>query len=252
MAVSFVNSGGWLPAREDGVWCVESERSRGKDVERQTPGAVPQHPKQEQCTIGGGLTVVHSCLWLMPKLIDQFVQDVKISRDVPEGSLSRCGKSLTSSESESEFVHCSRQTGLSQEASVSKSVVFQVLTCPNASFTDLAEIVSRIEPVKSALVDGNCLCCVCLPSLSPLSHSIPAHAADGACVVLITHSHIHTVTHTHTMQRKIILSQAQNSQDCNYFKPLMPPRPSQTGQLPLLWALTPFLSLSLSHRGVSR
>ncbi|XP_041826826.1 patatin-like phospholipase domain-containing protein 7a isoform X2 [Melanotaenia boesemani] len=29
-----------------------------------------------------------------------------------------------------------------------------VLTCPNASFTDLAEIVSRIEPVKPALVDG--------------------------------------------------------------------------------------------------
>ncbi|XP_063066294.1 patatin-like phospholipase domain-containing protein 7 isoform X2 [Engraulis encrasicolus] len=28
-----------------------------------------------------------------------------------------------------------------------------VLTCPNASFTDLAEIVSRIEPVKSAIVD---------------------------------------------------------------------------------------------------
>uniref|UniRef100_A0A8C6PYR4 lysophospholipase n=1 Tax=Nothobranchius furzeri TaxID=105023 RepID=A0A8C6PYR4_NOTFU len=31
--------------------------------------------------------------------------------------------------------------------------VFQVLTCPNASFTDLAEIVSRIEPVKPALMD---------------------------------------------------------------------------------------------------
>ncbi|XP_051516696.1 patatin-like phospholipase domain-containing protein 7 [Myxocyprinus asiaticus] len=28
-----------------------------------------------------------------------------------------------------------------------------VVTCPNASFTDLAEIVSRIEPVKQALVD---------------------------------------------------------------------------------------------------
>ncbi|XP_068608693.1 patatin-like phospholipase domain-containing protein 7 [Brachionichthys hirsutus] len=28
-----------------------------------------------------------------------------------------------------------------------------VVTCPNASFTDLAEIVSRIEPVKPALVD---------------------------------------------------------------------------------------------------
>lgn len=32
--------------------------------------------------------------------------------------------------------------------------VFQVVTCPNASFTDLAEIVSRIEPVKPAVVDG--------------------------------------------------------------------------------------------------
>uniref|UniRef100_A0A8C9Y414 lysophospholipase n=1 Tax=Sander lucioperca TaxID=283035 RepID=A0A8C9Y414_SANLU len=29
-----------------------------------------------------------------------------------------------------------------------------VVTCPNASFTDLAEIVSRIEPVKPALADG--------------------------------------------------------------------------------------------------
>ncbi|XP_062333946.1 patatin-like phospholipase domain-containing protein 7a isoform X4 [Osmerus eperlanus] len=30
-----------------------------------------------------------------------------------------------------------------------------VVTCPNASFTDLAEIVSRIEQVKPALVDGH-------------------------------------------------------------------------------------------------
>lgn len=30
----------------------------------------------------------------------------------------------------------------------------QVLTCPNASFTDLAEIVSRIEPAKVAAGDG--------------------------------------------------------------------------------------------------
>uniref|UniRef100_A0A671ULN0 lysophospholipase n=1 Tax=Sparus aurata TaxID=8175 RepID=A0A671ULN0_SPAAU len=30
---------------------------------------------------------------------------------------------------------------------------FQVVTCPNASFTDLAEIVSRIEPVKNELSD---------------------------------------------------------------------------------------------------
>ncbi|KAG8011645.1 Patatin-like phospholipase domain-containing protein 7, partial [Nibea albiflora] len=29
-----------------------------------------------------------------------------------------------------------------------------VVTCPNASFTDLAEIVSRIEPVKNAVVNG--------------------------------------------------------------------------------------------------
>eukprot|EP00066_Takifugu_rubripes_P029622 XP_011618888.1 PREDICTED: patatin-like phospholipase domain-containing protein 7 [Takifugu rubripes] len=28
-----------------------------------------------------------------------------------------------------------------------------VVTCPNASFTDLAEIVSRIEPIKPAVVD---------------------------------------------------------------------------------------------------
>uniref|UniRef100_A0A452RI91 lysophospholipase n=1 Tax=Ursus americanus TaxID=9643 RepID=A0A452RI91_URSAM len=32
----------------------------------------------------------------------------------------------------------------------------KVLTCPNASFTDLAEIVSRIEPAKVATVDGCC------------------------------------------------------------------------------------------------
>lgn len=34
---------------------------------------------------------------------------------------------------------------------------FQVVTCPNASFTDLAEIVSRIEPVKPAVVDGKAI-----------------------------------------------------------------------------------------------
>ncbi|CAL9683712.1 unnamed protein product [Knipowitschia caucasica] len=33
-----------------------------------------------------------------------------------------------------------------------------VLTCPNASFTDLAEIVSRIEPVKPAVVDEDSDC----------------------------------------------------------------------------------------------
>uniref|UniRef100_A0A673BS97 Patatin-like phospholipase domain containing 7b n=1 Tax=Sphaeramia orbicularis TaxID=375764 RepID=A0A673BS97_9TELE len=35
-----------------------------------------------------------------------------------------------------------------------KTKTGHVLTCPNASFTDLAEIVSRIEPVKNAVVDG--------------------------------------------------------------------------------------------------
>lgn len=34
-----------------------------------------------------------------------------------------------------------------------KTKTGHVVTCPNASFTDLAEIVSRIEPVKTALVD---------------------------------------------------------------------------------------------------
>lgn len=37
---------------------------------------------------------------------------------------------------------------------VSSTSALQVLTCPNASFTDLAEIVSRIEPAKAAPVDG--------------------------------------------------------------------------------------------------
>ncbi|XP_017360949.1 patatin-like phospholipase domain-containing protein 7 isoform X2 [Cebus imitator] len=35
----------------------------------------------------------------------------------------------------------------------SKRPAGEVLTCPNASFTDLAEIVSRIEPAKAAVVD---------------------------------------------------------------------------------------------------
>lgn len=34
------------------------------------------------------------------------------------------------------------------------ALALQVLTCPNASFTDLAEIVSRIEPSQVAVVDG--------------------------------------------------------------------------------------------------
>lgn len=32
--------------------------------------------------------------------------------------------------------------------------VLQNVTCPTTSFTDLAEIVSRIEPVKAPLADG--------------------------------------------------------------------------------------------------
>uniref|UniRef100_A0A665UUT3 lysophospholipase n=1 Tax=Echeneis naucrates TaxID=173247 RepID=A0A665UUT3_ECHNA len=43
-----------------------------------------------------------------------------------------------------------------KSAGVSKEMmmcIFQVVTCPNASFTDLAEIVSRIEPVKNELSD---------------------------------------------------------------------------------------------------
>uniref|UniRef100_A0A8C5HMK7 Patatin-like phospholipase domain containing 7b n=1 Tax=Gouania willdenowi TaxID=441366 RepID=A0A8C5HMK7_GOUWI len=35
-----------------------------------------------------------------------------------------------------------------------KTETGHVVTCPNASFTDLAEIVSRIEPVKNAFIDG--------------------------------------------------------------------------------------------------
>jgi len=34
------------------------------------------------------------------------------------------------------------------------NAVFQNVTCPTASFTDLAEIVSRIEPVKAPVADG--------------------------------------------------------------------------------------------------
>lgn len=39
----------------------------------------------------------------------------------------------------------------------------QLVTCPNASFTDLAEIVSRIEPVKPALVNGKSMLNLNLP-----------------------------------------------------------------------------------------
>lgn len=34
------------------------------------------------------------------------------------------------------------------------TTVFQNVTCPTTSFTDLAEIVSRIEPVKAPVADG--------------------------------------------------------------------------------------------------
>lgn len=34
------------------------------------------------------------------------------------------------------------------------NTVFQNVTCPTTSFTDLAEIVSRIEPVKAPVADG--------------------------------------------------------------------------------------------------
>uniref|UniRef100_A0A672MI72 lysophospholipase n=1 Tax=Sinocyclocheilus grahami TaxID=75366 RepID=A0A672MI72_SINGR len=40
-----------------------------------------------------------------------------------------------------------------QSNNVSLDHLKELVTCPNASFTDLAEIVSRIEPVKPALVD---------------------------------------------------------------------------------------------------
>uniref|UniRef100_A0A672IW13 lysophospholipase n=1 Tax=Salarias fasciatus TaxID=181472 RepID=A0A672IW13_SALFA len=40
-----------------------------------------------------------------------------------------------------------------EEVSAPLDCLSCVVTCPNASFTDLAEIVSRIEPVKPALVD---------------------------------------------------------------------------------------------------
>uniref|UniRef100_A0A3B3WVV0 lysophospholipase n=1 Tax=Poecilia mexicana TaxID=48701 RepID=A0A3B3WVV0_9TELE len=40
-----------------------------------------------------------------------------------------------------------------QEETRNTQTMSNVVTCPNASFTDLAEIVSRIEPVKPAVVD---------------------------------------------------------------------------------------------------
>lgn len=41
--------GGGLPARKDCLWRVDPQWSGGQNVERPTPGGVPQHPKQEQC-----------------------------------------------------------------------------------------------------------------------------------------------------------------------------------------------------------
>uniref|UniRef100_A0A8C8SWH2 Patatin like phospholipase domain containing 7 n=1 Tax=Pelusios castaneus TaxID=367368 RepID=A0A8C8SWH2_9SAUR len=43
---------------------------------------------------------------------------------------------------------------LKDRQEIRKSQTSGIVTCPTTSFTDLAEIVSRIEPVKAALVDG--------------------------------------------------------------------------------------------------
>uniref|UniRef100_A0A8C3PBQ9 lysophospholipase n=1 Tax=Chrysemys picta bellii TaxID=8478 RepID=A0A8C3PBQ9_CHRPI len=43
---------------------------------------------------------------------------------------------------------------LKDRQEICKSKTSGIVTCPSTSFTDLAEIVSRIEPVKAALVDG--------------------------------------------------------------------------------------------------
>lgn len=42
---------------------------------------------------------------------------------------------------------------LQDRQSLSKTKASDVLTCPSTSFTDLAEIVSRIEPAQVAAVD---------------------------------------------------------------------------------------------------
>ncbi|EMP28361.1 Patatin-like phospholipase domain-containing protein 7 [Chelonia mydas] len=42
---------------------------------------------------------------------------------------------------------------LKDRQEICKSKTSGIVTCPSTSFTDLAEIVSRIEPVKAALVD---------------------------------------------------------------------------------------------------
>uniref|UniRef100_A0A673XEA6 lysophospholipase n=1 Tax=Salmo trutta TaxID=8032 RepID=A0A673XEA6_SALTR len=67
-----------------------------------------------------------------------------------------------------------------------------VVTCPNASFTDLAEIVSRIEPVKPVLVEGerdthththtHTSCTYLVPvlfSTPSLSSSLPQNSDQG-------------------------------------------------------------------------
>lgn len=56
----------------------------------------------------------------------------------------------------------------------------QVMTCPNASFTDLAEIVSRIEPVKQAIVDGESGCIYLIDYLS-MSCNLP----HGHCCIFV-------------------------------------------------------------------
>uniref|UniRef100_A0A8C2D6J2 lysophospholipase n=1 Tax=Cyprinus carpio TaxID=7962 RepID=A0A8C2D6J2_CYPCA len=56
------------------------------------------------------------------------------------------------------------------------------VTCPNASFTDLAEIVSRIEPVKQAVVDGE--------KWMIFTHVVsPCHSLIFVLFLTFTHTH---------------------------------------------------------------
>uniref|UniRef100_A0A3Q3B3C6 lysophospholipase n=1 Tax=Kryptolebias marmoratus TaxID=37003 RepID=A0A3Q3B3C6_KRYMA len=60
-----------------------------------------------------------------------------------------------------------------------KTKTGHVVTCPNASFTDLAEIVSRIEPVKNAVIDGQSVIIL-------TEHTEGEETADTAETVCIT------------------------------------------------------------------